>query len=231
MNRSNIASRAASWSARHRRTAILGWIAFVVLSLGIGSVVGTQNIADEDQGTGDSRTADRILADAGFPDDASEQVFIQSRRRPERRRSRVPGRDPRRRVAARGRAARRGGRSPRSRPATATRSPPTAARRWSRSSSAATTTRRRSASTRRRPRSPRPRGRIPELRSRGVRRRQPRAGGVGEPRRGLPARRVPLAAAHAADPRGRLRRPGGGRRAAAARAHRRDGDARAARAR
>jgi uncharacterized membrane protein YdfJ with MMPL/SSD domain len=79
MNRTNIASRAASWSARHRRPAILGWIAFVVLSLGIGSAIGTQNIADEDQGTGDSRTADRIVADAGFPDDASEQVFIQSR--------------------------------------------------------------------------------------------------------------------------------------------------------
>jgi RND superfamily putative drug exporter len=79
MNRQNIASRAARWSARHRRTAILGWIAFVVLSLGIGSFVGTQNIADEDEGNGDSRTAERILADAGFPDDASEQVLIQSR--------------------------------------------------------------------------------------------------------------------------------------------------------
>ena len=79
MNRSNIASRAARWSAGHRRTAILGWIAFVVLSLAIGSFVGTQNIADEDQGNGDSRTADRILAEAGFPDDASEQAFIQAR--------------------------------------------------------------------------------------------------------------------------------------------------------
>ena len=77
MNRTNIASRAARWSARHRRAAILGWIAFVVLSLGIGGAVGTQNIADEDHGTGESRTAERILADAGFPDDASEQVFIQ----------------------------------------------------------------------------------------------------------------------------------------------------------
>ena len=44
----------------------------------IGSAVGTQNIADEDLGNGDSRTAERILADAGFPDDASEQVLIQS---------------------------------------------------------------------------------------------------------------------------------------------------------
>ena len=79
MYRSNIASRAARWSARHRRAAILGWIAFVVLSLAVGSAIGTQNIADEDAGNGDSRTAERILADAGFPDDASEQAFIQAR--------------------------------------------------------------------------------------------------------------------------------------------------------
>ena len=45
MNRNNIASRAARWSAGHRRTAILGWIAFVALPLAIGSFVGTQNIA------------------------------------------------------------------------------------------------------------------------------------------------------------------------------------------
>ena len=130
MNRTNIASRAARWSARHRRAAILGWIAFVVLSLGIGGAVGTQNIADEDQGNGDSRTADRILADAGFPDDASEQVFIQSRGDLERRRRRVPGRDPRRRVRGSRRFRTSPSSSPRSRPATPTRSPPTAARRW-----------------------------------------------------------------------------------------------------
>ena len=75
----NIASRAARWSASHRRTAILGWIAFVVLSLACRERRRHQNIADEDQGNGDSRTAERILADAGFPEDASEQVFVQAR--------------------------------------------------------------------------------------------------------------------------------------------------------
>ena len=67
MQRTNLTSRAARWSAKHRRIAILGWIAFVVLSLAVGSFVGTKTIADEDLGNGDSRTGDRIVADAGFP--------------------------------------------------------------------------------------------------------------------------------------------------------------------
>ncbi len=79
MDRNGIASRAARWSARHRRAAILGWIAFVVLSLGIGSAVGTQLIADEDLGNGDSRKGEQILADAGFPENADEEVMVQSR--------------------------------------------------------------------------------------------------------------------------------------------------------
>jgi RND superfamily putative drug exporter len=78
MQATNLTSRAARWSAKHRRIAILGWIAFVVLSLAVGSAVGTKIIADEDNGNGDSRTGDRIVADAGFPKEASEQVLIQS---------------------------------------------------------------------------------------------------------------------------------------------------------
>ena len=79
MSRTNISSRAARWSAAHRKTAILGWIAFVVLSLGIGSAVGTQTIADEDLGNGESRQGAQIVADAGFPEAASETVLVQSR--------------------------------------------------------------------------------------------------------------------------------------------------------
>ena len=77
MNRRSISSRAAQWSATHRRTAILGWIALVVISLALGSVVGTKNIADEDLGNGDSREGERVLANAGFPEDDSELVLIQ----------------------------------------------------------------------------------------------------------------------------------------------------------
>jgi anti-anti-sigma factor len=77
----NLAQRAARWSAEHRRIAIFGWIALVIACVFIGSAVGTQHLADEDLGTGESRQADRILADAGFNQRASEQVLVQARAR------------------------------------------------------------------------------------------------------------------------------------------------------
>ena len=39
--RSNIAGRMARWSAHHRKKAIFGWLAFVVLSVAIGAFVGS----------------------------------------------------------------------------------------------------------------------------------------------------------------------------------------------
>jgi anti-anti-sigma factor len=78
-SRPNVAQRAARWSAEHRRIAIFGWIALVVACVFIGGAVGTQHLADEDLGTGESRQADRILADAGFNQRASEEVLVQAR--------------------------------------------------------------------------------------------------------------------------------------------------------
>jgi RND superfamily putative drug exporter len=66
------------WSAQHRKKAILGWLAFVVVALFAGSALGTKEIATEDLGTGESRSADQTLAD-GFPDRASEEVLVQGR--------------------------------------------------------------------------------------------------------------------------------------------------------
>ncbi len=74
----NLAQRAARWSARHRRIAIFGWLALVVVCLGLAGNVGLQEIKDEDSGNGESRRADQALADAGFADRASEQVLVQS---------------------------------------------------------------------------------------------------------------------------------------------------------
>src|SRR3712207_483219 len=77
--RRNLAARAGHWSATHRRTAIFGWLAFVLAALFVGGAVGTKNIATQDAGTGESRRADQSLAAAGFFDRAAEQVLIQSR--------------------------------------------------------------------------------------------------------------------------------------------------------
>ncbi|HMI68474.1 MAG TPA: anti-sigma factor antagonist [Solirubrobacteraceae bacterium] len=78
-SRPNVAQRAARWSAEHRRIAIFGWIVLVIACVFIGGAVGTQHLADEDLGTGESRQADRILADAGFNQRASEEVLVQAR--------------------------------------------------------------------------------------------------------------------------------------------------------
>jgi anti-anti-sigma factor len=79
--RPNLAQRAARWSAEHRRAAVLGWLALVIVSVFIGGAVGTKQLADEDLGNGQSRQGDQILADAGFSDRASEEVLVQAQRR------------------------------------------------------------------------------------------------------------------------------------------------------
>ena len=37
------------------------------------------NLADEDMGNGESRTADQAVADAGFPKETGEQVLVQGK--------------------------------------------------------------------------------------------------------------------------------------------------------
>jgi uncharacterized membrane protein YdfJ with MMPL/SSD domain len=75
----NLTSRAARWSAAHRRTAVLGWLAFVLVAFAIGSLVGVVKMTTSDNAIGDSGAADRILA-REFPNQRSlEDVLIQSR--------------------------------------------------------------------------------------------------------------------------------------------------------
>ena len=79
MPKRNLAARAGRWSAQHRKRAILGWILFVILATVIGGATGVRNLADEDMGNGDSRTADQAVADAGFPKETGEQVLVQGK--------------------------------------------------------------------------------------------------------------------------------------------------------
>jgi len=75
----NIAARMGRWSARHRKTAIFGWLAFVVASFAIGTAVGMQTIDQNDTNVGEARVADHIIRDGGFPvDEQSEYVLVQS---------------------------------------------------------------------------------------------------------------------------------------------------------
>src|SRR4051812_22428434 len=78
MQSRNLAARAGRWSSTHRKSAIFGWLALVVLSLAIGGAVGTNNLKDEDQGTGQSRSAQQIVND-NFPKKGDENILIQTR--------------------------------------------------------------------------------------------------------------------------------------------------------
>src|SRR3954453_11144798 len=74
----NIAARTGRWSAAHWKTATFGWLAFVVLAIGLGGAVGMKNIDPNTSGPGEAGRPDRILA-AGFKQPAGESVLIQSR--------------------------------------------------------------------------------------------------------------------------------------------------------
>jgi RND superfamily putative drug exporter len=76
-SRTNLTGRIGGWSARHRKTAIFGWLAFVVLALVLGKAAGVTMIDENTSGVGESGRADRIL-DAGFERPAAESVLIQS---------------------------------------------------------------------------------------------------------------------------------------------------------
>ena len=74
----NVAARAAGWSARHRRRAIVGWLAFVLVAFLVGGAVGQQHLTNAEMGNGESGKATQIVSDA-FPKQASEQVLVQGR--------------------------------------------------------------------------------------------------------------------------------------------------------
>jgi uncharacterized membrane protein YdfJ with MMPL/SSD domain len=74
----NFAARMGRWSARHRKIAIFGWLAFVVAAVAIGGAVGTKTIDPNDGIPGDSGKATRALAD-GFEQPARETVIVESK--------------------------------------------------------------------------------------------------------------------------------------------------------
>jgi uncharacterized membrane protein YdfJ with MMPL/SSD domain len=73
----NVAARMGRWSAQHRKTAIWGWLAFVVLAFMIGGSVGTKTLDNAHSDVGESGRAARTL-DAAFPKSAEELVLVQS---------------------------------------------------------------------------------------------------------------------------------------------------------
>ena len=75
----NIAARMGRWSAGHWKTAVFGWLAFVVAAVMIGQAVGTKQIDQQNANVGQSHQADDLLRQAGFKSDPqTEIVLVQS---------------------------------------------------------------------------------------------------------------------------------------------------------
>src|SRR3954449_10967647 len=76
----NIAARAGRWSARHRKTAVFGWLGFVVLAIALGTLVPRAELTRAESEIGPTAQAQRILDAHGWQDPASEMVLVQRTR-------------------------------------------------------------------------------------------------------------------------------------------------------
>ncbi len=76
----NIAARMGRWSASHRKLAILGWLAFVLSAVVVGTAVGQKTIDNQNDNVGQAHRADQILKQAGFAQSGplTEYVVIQN---------------------------------------------------------------------------------------------------------------------------------------------------------
>jgi putative drug exporter of the RND superfamily len=75
--RDPMVQRAANWSARHKKTAVFGWLLLVVAAVLVGQRVGTSNISSYDPGQ--SGQAERVLDRSYVQQPDSESVLIQGR--------------------------------------------------------------------------------------------------------------------------------------------------------
>src|SRR3954447_9381141 len=79
MHGRNLTARAAHWSSQHRKVAIFGWLAAVIVAIGLSGALGLNTLKAQDAGVRESGHAAKVEAAAGFFDRANENVLIASR--------------------------------------------------------------------------------------------------------------------------------------------------------
>jgi uncharacterized membrane protein YdfJ with MMPL/SSD domain len=77
--RPNFTARAAKWSATHRKLAVFGWLAFVIIAFMVGSAAGMVTLKSGEGENGQSRLADQTLAQQFPRERAVEEVLIENR--------------------------------------------------------------------------------------------------------------------------------------------------------
>jgi RND superfamily putative drug exporter len=75
--RAPIVERVAGWSARHRKTAVFGWLLLVAMAVVIGQQLGTSNVTSYDPGQ--AGQAERVLNRPAVQQPDSESVLVQGR--------------------------------------------------------------------------------------------------------------------------------------------------------
>ncbi|MBO1419737.1 MMPL family transporter [Streptomyces sp. FH025] len=73
-----MAAAMGAWSARHRKTAVFGWLLFVVLTAALGGTHGNSKVTDSERMPGQVSRAARILDEAGLKNPVGETVLVQS---------------------------------------------------------------------------------------------------------------------------------------------------------
>ncbi|MFF4014344.1 MMPL family transporter [Streptomyces sp. NPDC001843] len=74
--------RIACWSARHPWKAVVGWVLFVALCLGVGGGVGTHEATTADYRVGEAGRAEAMAAEGHLERLSAEQVLISARSGP-----------------------------------------------------------------------------------------------------------------------------------------------------
>ena len=72
------AARAGRWSAKNRKKAIWGWLAFVLIAFVGGNMLGVEKPANQNEYVGQSGRGDKLV-DQHFPKQDTENVLIQAR--------------------------------------------------------------------------------------------------------------------------------------------------------
>src|ERR1700684_3271341 len=72
-----VVERVAAWSARHKKTAVFGWLLLVIAAVVVGQRLGTSNVTSYDPGQ--AGQAERVLNRPVVQQPDSESVLVQGR--------------------------------------------------------------------------------------------------------------------------------------------------------
>ncbi len=72
----SVSMRAARWSATHPWRAIFGWLALVVVAVGLAATVSTEEASDADYRLGESGVAEKWVHEAHLDSPSSEEVLV-----------------------------------------------------------------------------------------------------------------------------------------------------------